>query len=160
MTAINTALQIDGGIAFVIWFFAILFAAKEIIEIFSYFKKKFGIKTSKEEDRETIEERIATLEKHDKWQYSEIIKIANGIDDIRGKLLSNEIETKRWEILDFASSLSAGRIFSKEQFQHVIATHGEYEKLIAENGLKNGLVTSSMEVIEEKYKEYLKNGIN
>ena len=35
--------------------FAILFAAKEIIEIFGYFKKKFRVKTGIEEDKETIE---------------------------------------------------------------------------------------------------------
>ena len=35
--------------------FAILFAEKEIIEIFVYFKKKFRVKTGIEEDKETIE---------------------------------------------------------------------------------------------------------
>ncbi len=58
----------------ILGFFAILFAAKEIIEIFSYFKKKFRIKTGSEEDKETIENRIKTLEKHDNWQYQEILK--------------------------------------------------------------------------------------
>ena len=48
-------------------FFAILFAAKEIIEIFIYFKKKLRLKTGIDEDKETIENRIKTLEKHDNW---------------------------------------------------------------------------------------------
>ena len=75
-------------------FFAILFATKEIIEIFSYFKKKFRIKTGADEDKETLEERIATLEKHDRWQYNEISKISKGIDDIKEQLKERDIKDK------------------------------------------------------------------
>ena len=140
--------------------FMILFAGKEIIEIFIYFKKKFRIRTGLEQDHETIEQRIATLEKHDNWQYGEITKISKGIDKINTRLVNKEISDIRWEILDFASSLSSGRKFSKEQFDHVISTHQKYEQILAENGMSNGLVTSSMEVILEKYKEYLKSGFH
>lgn len=141
-------------------FFSILFGIKEIIEIFSYFKNKFRIEFGADKDKKTIDERIATLEKHDKWQYNEISKISQGIDDIRKQLLDSEIDSMRWEILDFSSSLAAGRKFSKEQFDHVISTHEKYIKILEENNMSNGLVTSSMEVVEEKYKEYLKNGFN
>ena len=78
----------------ILGFFAILFAIKEIIEIFSYFKKKFRIKTGADEDKETLEERIATLEKHDKWQYNEISKISKGIDDIKEQLKERDIKDK------------------------------------------------------------------
>ena len=64
----------------------IAFAIKELIEIVSYFNKKFRIKTGFDEEKETIEERITTLEKHDKWQYNEISKISQGIDDIKKQL--------------------------------------------------------------------------
>ena len=85
MGAIEYATQIN-YILVILGFFAILFAIKEIIEIFSYFKKKFRIKTGADEDKETLEERIATLEKHDRWQYNEISKISKGIDDIKEQL--------------------------------------------------------------------------
>ena len=78
----------------ILGFFAILFAIKEIIEIFSYFKKKFRIKTGADEDKETLEERIATLEKHDRWQYNEISKISKGIDDIKEQLKERDIKDK------------------------------------------------------------------
>lgn len=74
--------------------FAILFAAKEILEIFGYFKKKFRLKTGIDEDRETVETRIKTLEKHDNWQYQEIQKISRGIDDIKDNLIKKEIKDK------------------------------------------------------------------
>lgn len=159
MDAIESIMQINYLIV-ILGFFALLFAAKEVIEILSYFKKKFRIKTGVETDKETIEQRILTLEDHDKWQYGEITKISNGIDDIRKQLLNTEIENIRWEILDFASSLTNKRKFSKEQFEHVISAHERYEKKIKENGLTNGLVASSIEVIKEAYKDCLKNGFD
>ena len=75
---------------FLITFFAIAFASKEIIEICSYFKKKFRIKTGKDEDKITLEKRIETLEKHDNWQYNEISKISRGIDDIKEQLKEHD----------------------------------------------------------------------
>ena len=71
MGSIEKLTQID-YLLVILGFFAILFAAKEIIEIFSYFKKKLRLKTGIDEDKETIENRIKTLEKHDNWQYQEI----------------------------------------------------------------------------------------
>ena len=93
MGAIEYATQIN-YILVILGFFAILFAIKEIIEIFSYFKMKFRIKTGADEDKETLEERIATLEKHDRWQYNEISKISKGIDDIKDQLKERDIKDK------------------------------------------------------------------
>ena len=47
----------------ILGFFAILFAAKEIIEICSYFKKKLRLKTGIDEDKETIENLIIYFNK-------------------------------------------------------------------------------------------------
>ena len=93
MEAITELLQLDLSTA-IITLFAIAFAIKEIIEIGSYFKKKFRIKTGFDEDKETLEGRISTLEKHDKWQYSEISKISKGIDEIKDQLRERDIKDK------------------------------------------------------------------
>ena len=73
-------------VVFLLTLCTIAFAVKEFLEIISYFKKKFRLKTGFDEDKETMEERIATLERHDKWQYNEISKISQGIDDIKKQL--------------------------------------------------------------------------
>ena len=93
MDSIQNLSRIDYSLI-VFGFLAILFAIKEIIEIFAYFKKKFRIKTGADEDKETLEERIATLEKHDRWQYNEISKISKGIDDIKEQLKERDIKDK------------------------------------------------------------------
>lgn len=91
MEAITELTEINWAV-FLLMLCTIAFAIKEIIEIISYFKKKFRIKTCFEEDKETIEGRIAILEKHDKWQYNEISKISQGIDDIKKQLRERDIK--------------------------------------------------------------------
>ena len=157
MGSIEKLAQID-YLLVILWFFAILFAAKEIIEIFSYFKKKFRIKTGSEEDKSTIEDRIATLEKHDNWQYKEITKMSTGIENIETELLDNNLERKRKYILDFCSSLSNGQKQNKEAFNNVFKTYKKYEDLLSAHNMENGQAEESMKFISEKYQEFLRNG--
>ena len=157
MGTIENLTQVD-YLLFVLWFFAILFGIKEIIEILSYFKKKFRIKTGYDEDKETLEERISTLEKHDKWQYNEITKISQGIDDIKDALLKDNIEKKRKSILDFCSSLSNNQKQNNEAFNDIFRTYAEYEQILKDNKLENGQAEESMKFIREKYQAKLRNG--
>lgn len=157
MGSIEELARID-YILVILGFFAILFAAKEIIEIFTYFKKKFRFKTGIDEDKEAVEKRIKQLEKHDNWQYQEIIKISHGIDEIRNNLLQKEISDIRWELLDFCSALTGGRKYNREAFEHIFRTYEEYEKILSENHMTNGYITESMKVVREMYREKLTNG--
>lgn len=72
---------------------------------YSVISKKFRIKTGNEEDKETVENRIKTLEKHDNWQYQEILKISKGIDDIKKSLDVNEKETNQRIIVQYGAEL-------------------------------------------------------
>ena len=157
MEAIQTLTQVN-WIAFCITLFAVAFAIKEIIEIVGYFKKKLRIKTGFDEDKETLEERIATLENHDKWQYNEISKISQGIDDIKNTLLEDNIEKKRKSILDFCSSLSNDQKQNSEAFNDIFRTYADYEQILKDNGMENGQAEESMKFIREKYQEKLHNG--
>lgn len=136
----------------------IMFGVKEIIEIFTYFKKKFRIKTGIESDRETLEERISTLEKHDEWQYEEITKISNGVDEIKKQLLDKDIEDIRGTILDFGTNLSNGKKYNKEAFDRIIRLYAKYEKLLEQNHMVNGLIAETMKYIMEVYHEKLRTG--
>ena len=73
-------------------------------------------------------------------------------------VVDKEIDDMRWEILNFSSALTSGRKYNKESFDHVIQIHEKYEKILEENGLENGQVTASMEVIMDVYKEKLRTG--
>lgn len=139
-------------------FLSILFAAKEIIEILGYFKKKFRLKTGIDQDKESLEERIATLERHDNWQYREITKMSKGIENIESELLDNNLERKRKYILDFCSSLSNGQKQNKEAFNNVFKTYKNYEKILSDHNMENGQAEESIKFISEKYQEYLRDG--
>ncbi len=104
MEAIEQLTKIN-YISFIIIFFAILFGIKEVIEIFNYFKKKFRLKTGIDEDKETLENRIKTLEAHDKWQYKEISKISKGIDDIKDRLDLSEKTNNHRIIVQYGAEL-------------------------------------------------------
>ena len=142
----------------ILWFFAILFAAKEIIEIFTYFKKKFGFKFGIENEKENIENRINKLEKHDSWQYGELTKISNCVEEIKKNIVSKEIDDIRWELLDFCSALTSGRKYNREAFAHIFKTYEKYEKILEDNGMTNGFVEESMNAVKEIYHDKLKNG--
>lgn len=157
MGSIEKLTQID-YLLVILGFFAILFATKEIIEIFSYFKKKLRLKTGIDEDKETIENRIKTLEKHDNWQYGEIQKISKGIDDIKINLVQKEISDIRWELLDFCSALTSGREYNREAFEHIFRTYENYEKILADNHMSNGYIVESMKAVREIYHNKLVSG--
>lgn len=157
MEAIENLAQINYLIV-ILGVFAILFGAKEIIEVFSYFKKKLRIKTGIEEDKNTIEGRIKTLEKHDNWQYQEIQKISKGIDDIKVNLVQKEISDIRWELLDFCSALTSGREYNREAFEHIFRTYEDYEKILADNHMSNGYIVESMKAVREIYHNKLVSG--
>lgn len=84
--------------------------------------------------------------------------IKEDLEILKKMFIDKEIDDQRWEILDFASAISAGRRYSKEQFDHVLSIYEKYEKILAAHNLTNGKVTTSMEVINDVYKEKLKNG--
>lgn len=157
MEAIEYLAQVD-YILVILGLFAILFGLKEIIEIISYFKNKFRIKTGMEKDQETMEGRITILEKHDNWQYKEILEILKGIVDIKNVLLNDRIEGKRKTILDFCSSISNGQKQNREAFNEIFRIYTEYENILKDNKMENGQAEESMKFISEKYQELLRNG--
>lgn len=84
--------------------------------------------------------------------------LKNSLDEIKSLIINDSIESMRWEILDFSSSIMAGREFNKEQYDHVLNTHERYEKILEENGMTNGQTTASFEFIKKHYDELMEHG--
>lgn len=157
MTEIENLLSFDFA-PWLMGLFIIILGIDKIIFLFGKIKKTLRIKFGFEEDKETIEYRITTLEKHDNWQYKEIIKMSKGIENIESELLDNNLERKRKYILDFCSSLSNGQKQNKEAFNNVFKTYKKYEDLLSAHNMENGQAEESMKFISEKYQEFLRNG--
>lgn len=104
-------------------------------------------------DHEQIEKLIKSQQETEK----QIQDISTKMDKLNEVLIDTKIDSLRWDILDFASALSGNRTYGLEQFAHVFRCYDKYEKILEENGLTNGQVTQSMELIKKKYQEILEN---
>lgn len=92
--------------------FLIAFGVKQVIEIIMYFKNKFKIRTVIGENKEfeenrlkSIEDRIGTLERHDKWQYEEITKISECVNDISKSISEMRKEIDETEMAKLKDSI-------------------------------------------------------
>lgn len=137
--------------------FIIILGLDKIVFLIQKAKKILRVKLGYEIDKETLDKRIDTLEKHDNWQYKEITKMSEGIENIESELLDNNLERKRKYILDFCSSLSNGQKQNKEAFNNVFKTYKKYEELLTAHKMENGQAEESMKFISEKYQECLRN---
>lgn len=147
-----------------------------IIESWKKFKTSLKLKSVDEINDEKTEDTISHLE-HEVEQYKEnrihdreqsfkiqhelidaIDKIRETLDEIKADALEEKIERMRWKILDFASALRNNQITCVEQFDYVLKTYDDYEKLLEKHGRTNGQVEESIKYIREKYHEMLANG--
>lgn len=165
---INTLLKLD-WVAIILGIFIIISTVIAIYEIACKFseiiKKPIGVAKQRKQDHELLIKTVQDLkELHDKHEEDtkQSIKhdkmIREDLQKLTKMFIDKEIDDMRWEILDFASALSSGREYNKESFDHVISIHEKYENILQENGLENGRVNASMEVVMEIYKEKLKKG--
>ena len=136
-----------------------------VCKFLSIFGKPIGIMKQRKADHEILLNTVKNLEElHNKHEedtkqsirHDEIIR--EDLSKLTQLFIEKQIDDIRYEILDFSSALSSGRQYNKEQFDHTIKIHEKYEKILKENGLENGQVTASMEVIMEIYKDKLRTG--
>ena len=73
--------------------------------------------------------------------------------------IDSQISDMRYKIINFAASVSSGQTYNLEAYSHILSIYEDYEKMLKENNMTNGLVDESVEFIKDSYKEYLKHGI-
>lgn len=101
--------------------------------------------------QEKQEKDVRESDRHDEEMRSDIKKLTD-------MFIDKEINDMRWEINNFATKVSEGKPCNKDSYKHCIHTWEKYEKLLEENGLENGEVEISMNVIRESYQQKLKDG--
>ena len=85
-------------------------------------------------------------------------EIKNSVLELRDLMIKKDINDMRWEILDFANAVMSGRDYNKEQYDHVLETYEEYEKILKDNNMENGKVDLSMGFIKKQYGDLMVNG--
>lgn len=149
--------------------FSVLIGIKAIVSLFEWIFDKLGLETKwmrkKREERELLIQTSQGLNKLQEKHKEDIErsdrrdeKISNDIEKLTQMFIDKEIDDMRWEINNFAIRVSEGKPCNKDSFQHCIHIYEKYEKILEENSLENGEVEISMELINEAYKQKLKNG--
>lgn len=85
--------------------FIIILGLDKIVFLIQKAKKTLRVKLGYEIDKETLDKRIDTLEKHDNWQYKEISKMSKGIDDIKCQLTEKERADKERTVATLRNQL-------------------------------------------------------
>ncbi len=155
-------------------------AIEKLIEIWGIETKSSIYKKAQEERIEALEQAVKDLTKElddrednlyqkQKGYHEQSIQIRNELKDnqkglrsdlqeIKSLIISNSIESMRWEILDFSNAIMSGREYNKEQYDHVLNTHERYMKVLEENGMTNGQTSASFEFIKKHYDELMETG--
>lgn len=77
------------------------------------------------------------------------------IDAVSDRIDKIELNDTRTTILDFANSCMNGHRHTKEEFEHIIDLHTQYEDTIVKKGMKNGRVELAFQYISELYDKCL-----
>lgn len=110
------------------------------------------------EREKRLNERIDSMIISDESRGKAVDKIGSDLKKLTNMFVEKEVTDLRWTIINFATNIAAGKECTQEAYNHCFKTYEKYERILEENGLENGQVEISMEVINESYKEKLKNG--
>ena len=168
MSEIIELTKIDFSYVFVA-VFTILVGTKAIVSLFEWIVDKLGLETKwmrkRREEHELLiqtSQGLSSLqEQHKKDVERSDLRdeeISNDIRKLTQMFVDKEIDDMRWEINNFATNVSEGKPCNKDSFKHCIHVYEKYEKILEENGMENGEVEISMELINDAYKQKLKEG--
>lgn len=104
---------------------------------------------------ETLDNDRQNSIKYDKELRTEVLDLKSVLDEIKAEQLEAKVNNMRQNILDFASHLTAGRVYTAEQYRWILKLYVDYEDCISKNNLTNDEVNISYEIIKEYYAKNL-----
>lgn len=110
------------------------------------------------EKESALNSRIDSLVDSSKQRDMSVEAISNGLEKLTKMFVDGQISDMRHRILNFAASVSSGKKYNMEAYQYTLQIYEDYERILKENKLTNGLVEESVEYIRSSYQEHLKNG--
>lgn len=148
---------------------AILAGTKAILSLLESFVEKLGLETKwmrqRREEHELLIRTsqnltaLQTQHEHDMQKSDRRDeKISADIKKLTLMFVDKEIDDMRWEINNFATKVSEGKPCNKDSFKHCIHIYEKYEQILSENGLENGEVEISMELINDAYMRKMREG--
>lgn len=151
--------------------FIILSSIIAIYEIIGKFSKIVGKPViwvrEKEKDHDfllqTAKKVYSLQEEHDESVRQSIRhdeKIRSDLKNLTEMFIDKQITDYRWEIINFSAKVAEGKKCNKDSYRHCFSTYEKYEKLLEQNNLENGEVEISMGIVNDSYRDKLKNGFD
>lgn len=137
----------------------------EFMKIRKYFARKKQERETLAQMPEMMDKVKALLDDVNQHYSSDNIKMRDGwmsnvnesmkkLDKIDSIVLDIQIDNKRNAIIGFVNrAIDMNTPVSEEEFRRIFDLYDEYEKIIEENGLTNGQVDVSYDMIKEAYEE-------
>lgn len=77
------------------------------------------------------------------------------IKDLSKDVLDEKVNTKRWNVLDFANSCRQGRRHTKEEWEHCISELTWYDDYCERHEIPNGVMIECGKYLRNQYHEHL-----
>lgn len=153
----------------VVTLFVLLSAVIAMYEIIGKFSKMIGRPVKwvrrKEDDHNLIIRTIKELNQLQKAHDDSVKQskihdnaIRNDLRNLTSIFIDKSINDYRWEIINFSNRIANGESCSQDGYRHCLSTYERYEKLLEENDMENGEVEISMDIINDSYRQKLKDG--
>lgn len=81
--------------------------------------------------------------------------IEKEMHSIKKDVAEEKINNIRWNVLDYANSCRNGRKHTKDEWYHVIGQLKEYERLVEENDIDNGVMEEETKYLRKVFEERL-----
>lgn len=108
-------------------------------------------------NEEELHKFIQKQEKFDTDIQKELNNLGDTLKDVSDSVVQLRVSEMRAKILDFASAISNGRPYSREQFNYIKKLYTQYEVEIKKRKMRNDEVSISMEIINNIFADRVRN---
>lgn len=164
MGEIQAVLESPNKVTIFLTVIAAFVAIQFLLKLLDYFTSRFGIETKAGLDKkktraeiDAIKAEMDQVRETQKKMLESQDKIIAAVDKLDKREIKNEIERKRYLIIDFANAIHC-RKYDREAYSHVLKTYNEYEQILKDNNMENGEADMAIAFIRKKYAEYMETG--
>ena len=133
------------------------FVAPKILGIQTTVSKEKKYRKQIEDNNIKLNEYLDTQSEINKASAESLRRIMTKLDTVSDDVIELKIEEMRQKILDFASAVNDGRVYTKEQYNFILKLYNTYENFIERTGRTNDEVEISMEIIRSYYSYCVKH---
>lgn len=127
------------------------FIAPKVLGVQTVVSKEKKYRKQIEDNNIKLNEYLDTQNEINKGTTESLNSIISKLEVLSDDVIDLKIEEMRQKILDFASAVNGGRVYTREQYNFIRKLYDTYENFIVRTGKTNDEVEISMEIINSCY---------